>query len=172
MRFRLRAALVPAALLAAAAVFVPAADRSGSDGKKATPVAPAAPAAARKAPQNSCSTCLERRPILDPALFRDRSLYEPDAAAAYEVARRIPATLDRLHCFCECAESARFHHKTLLTCFTDSHAAGCGICVKEALLAGELKQKGAPDDEIASLVHGMFRTEGHPPVPTRPASAR
>jgi len=85
------------------------------------------------------------------------------------VAREIPATIDRLHCFCECAESAQFHHKTLLTCFTDAHAAGCGICVKEALLANDLKQKGAPDEEIATLVHGMFRTEGHPPVPTRPA---
>ena len=155
-----RAALVLTALLAAAAAGVSAADKSQSAGrKKPTPAAP----------QNDCKTCLERRPILDGSRFTDSSVFEPDATAAYRVAHEIPATLDKLHCFCECAESARFHHKTLLTCFTDDHAAGCGICVKEALLASELKRKGAPDDEIVSLVHGMFRTEGHPPVPTRPA---
>jgi hypothetical protein len=159
MRLSPRAALALTALLAAA--LLPAADKSQSDGKKKpTPAAPA---------QNSCKTCLERRPILDGSRFADSSVYEPDAPAAYRVAHEIPATLDRLHCFCECAESARFHHKTLLTCFTDDHAAGCGICVKEALLANELKQKGAPDDEIASLVHGMFKTEGHPPIAPRPA---
>ncbi|HEY7545304.1 MAG TPA: PCYCGC motif-containing (lipo)protein, partial [Blastocatellia bacterium] len=74
------------------------------------------------------------------------------------------ATIDKLHCFCECAESPRFQHKTLLTCFTDNHAAGCGICMKEALLAGELKEKGAPDTEIVSMVESMFRTDGHPPT--------
>ena len=76
----------------------------------------------------------------------------------------MPATIDRLHCFCECAESPQFHHKTLLTCFTDNHAAGCGICMKEALLAADLKQKGASDDEIIQMVDSMFRTDGHPPT--------
>ena len=158
MRPAPRAALFLTALLAAAAAFVPAADKSQSDVKK-KPTSGTA--------QNDCKTCLERRPILDGSRFKDSKIYEADAPAAYRVAHEIPATLDRLHCFCECAESARFHHKTLLTCFTDDHAAGCGICVKEALLASELKQKGAPDDEIASLVHGMFKTEGHPPIPPR-----
>jgi uncharacterized protein with PCYCGC motif len=158
MRPSPRNALVLAALMAAA--LAPAADKSQSSvKKKPTPVAA----------QNGCKTCLERRPILDGSRFTDSTIYEPDAPAAYRVAHEIPATIDRLHCFCECAENARFHHKTLLTCFTDDHAAGCGICVKEALLASELKRKGAPDDEIASLVHGMFKTEGHPPIPPRAA---
>ena len=161
MKMSPRAALVLTALLAVAAAVAPAADKSQSDGKKKT--TPAAPA------QNSCKTCVERRPILEPSLFADATVYEPDAPAAYRVAREIPALIDQLHCFCECAESARFHHKTLLTCFTDNHAAGCGICIKEALLASELKRKGAPDDEIAGLVHGMFKTEGHPPIPHRTA---
>jgi hypothetical protein len=131
------------------------ADKSSSAGaKKPTPAAV----------QNSCRTCAERRPILDPQLFADTRIYEPEAKPAYEVARRIPATIDRLHCFCECAENPQFHHKTLLTCFTDNHAAGCGICIREAVMASELKQKGASDDEVVKLVESMFRTDGHPPT--------
>ena len=153
---RLLAVLPP--LIAAAALAL-ASDRSGeASKKKATPTAP---------PTNACRTCVERRPILDGNLFTDTKIYDREARPAYEVAAKIPATIDRLHCFCECAESPHFRHKTLLTCFTDSHAAGCGICIKEALLASQLKEKGASDDEIVPLVEQMFRTEGHPPTHAR-----
>jgi len=139
------------------------ADKSSSTGaKKATP----GPTAA--APTNSCKSCVERRPTLDPALFTDRRIYEPAVQPSYQAAREIPATIDRLHCFCECAESPQFHHKTLLTCFTDKHAAGCGICMREALMAAELKQKGASDDEIVLLVESAFKTDGHPPTHAHP----
>ena len=42
-----------------------------------------------------------------------------------------------------------------------------GSACKEALLASELKQKGASDDEIVSMVESMFRTDGHPPTHAR-----
>ena len=45
-----------------------------------------------------------------------------------------------------------FHHKTLLTCYTDMHAAGCGICLSEARLAAQLKDKGLSDEEIKSVI--------------------
>ena len=155
---RIRSVLAIFALATVAAALALAADKSSSgSAKKSTP----APAAAA---QNSCKTCTERRPVLDPKLFSDVAIYGPEAKPAYEVARAIPATVDRLHCFCECAESAQFHHKTLLTCFTDNHAAGCGICIKEALLASELKHKGASDEEIVKMVESMFKTDGHPPT--------
>src|SRR4051812_5084076 len=90
---------------------------------KPTPSKPAAtPAAATAAATNSCTTCKERRPTLDPQRFA--KLPEPEVKQGYEIARKIPTTLDRIHCFCECAESPMFHHRTLLTCFTDAHAAG------------------------------------------------
>jgi hypothetical protein len=123
--------------------------------------APSKKPAGKAAATNSCKTCIERRPTLDPALFADTKIYEPDVKPAYEIARKYPALVDRLHCFCECQESPNFQHKTLLTCFTDSHAAGCGICIKEALLAAELKEKGVSDAEIESLVEQMFKTDGH-----------
>ncbi len=160
MRARSTIRLALTALLAAG--LAQAADKSADSAKKkATPAAPAAALAT-----NSCKTCVERRPILDPAKFTDTRIYEKDASRSYEIARQMPATIDRLHCFCECAESAHFRHKTLLTCFTDAHAAGCGICMKEAIFASELKQKGASDDEIVSMVESMFRTDGHPPTHT------
>jgi hypothetical protein len=113
------------------------------------------------APTNSCATCKERQATLDPAKFADA---EAGVKEGYEVARRYPATLDKIHCFCECAESPMFHHKTLLTCFTNTHAAGCGICLGEARLAAELKEKGLPDDEIKATVESVYRTDGHPPT--------
>ena len=114
------------------------------------------------APTNSCTTCKERRPTLDPAKFAKG--YDAEVKQGYEIARKYPATLDRLHCFCECAESPTFRHKTLLTCFTDMHAAGCGICLSEARLAADLKSKGLSDDEIKNTVESVHRTDGHPPT--------
>jgi uncharacterized protein with PCYCGC motif len=112
------------------------------------------------APTNSCASCKERRPTLDPARFAKG--FEPGVLEGYEIARKHPATLDRLHCFCECAESPMFQHRTLLTCFVDNHAAGCGICLSEARLAGELKERGVSDDEIRVTVESVHRTDGHP----------
>jgi len=113
-------------------------------------------------PANSCAACVERRATLDPSLFARG--FDPEVAAGYEIARAYPATLDRIHCFCECAENPRFHHRTLLTCFTDRHAAGCGICLSEARLAAQLKRKGLPDAEIKNTVESVHRTDGHPPT--------
>jgi len=110
---------------------------------------------------NSCATCTERRPTLDPALFAKA---EPGVMQGYEIARKYPATLDKIHCFCECAESPTFHHRTLLTCFTDTHAAGCGICLSESRLAAELKEKGLSDAEIKNTVESVHHTDGHPPT--------
>jgi hypothetical protein len=113
-------------------------------------------------PKNSCTTCTERRATLDPKQFEKG--YDPEVAKGYEIARKIPATLDKLHCFCECAESDMFKHKTLLTCFVDTHAAGCGICLSEARLAWQLKQKGVSDEEIQVTVASVHETDGHPPT--------
>jgi Protein of unknown function with PCYCGC motif len=120
------------------------------------------------APGSACSGCVERAAVLDPSLFSDLSRFEPEVRPSYEVARKYPQTLDRIHCFCECQESMTHRHKTLLTCFTSTHAAGCGICIREALLAGELKDKGVPDDQIENTVESVFKTDGHKPTQRSP----
>ena len=129
--------------------------------------APARKPASKKAPPpaaDSCATCLERGAVLDPSLFADTRIYEPEVGPAYEIARKYPATLDRLHCFCECQESMMHRHKTLLTCFTSEHAAGCGICQREAILAARLKDQGLADEQIELTVESAAKTDGHPPT--------
>ncbi len=57
----------------------------------------------------------ETRPTLDPALFVGK------AALAHRIAREIPDTLDQLYCYCECDK--HMGHRSLLSCYTDGHAA-------------------------------------------------
>ena len=118
-------------------------------------------------PANSCGTCTERGVVLDPKLFADPR-FDKEVVPGYEAARKYPQTLDRLHCFCECQESMTHRHKTLLTCFTTNHAAGCGICLREAIMAAELKEKGVSDDQIENTVESIFKTDGHGPTKGHP----
>ncbi len=57
----------------------------------------------------------ETRPTLDPARFVGR------ARLAHQVARDLPDVLDRLYCYCEC--DRHLGHASLLSCYTDGHAA-------------------------------------------------
>jgi hypothetical protein len=43
------------------------------------------------------------------------------AARTHQIAREIPDVLDQLYCYCGCDKSAG--HRSLLSCFTDGHAA-------------------------------------------------
>ena len=74
----------------------------------------------REAPARPAGGDLSRRggnrPILPPTLFRGK------VRQAYEVARQIPALLDKLFCYCNCRQY--FGHKSLLSCYVDRHAAG------------------------------------------------
>lgn len=57
----------------------------------------------------------EQRPTLSPSLFTGK------AAWAHEIAREIPNVLDQLRCYCGCDKHAG--HVSLLSCYTDGHAA-------------------------------------------------
>ena len=58
----------------------------------------------------------ETRATLDPNQFSD-----PATRQAYQIAREIPWVLDSIYCYCYCEESAG--HKSVLSCFVDTHAA-------------------------------------------------
>jgi len=60
----------------------------------------------------------ETRATLDPNLFND-----PQVKKAYRIAREIPWVLDSIYCYCRCAESPVFRHKSLLSCYVDDHAS-------------------------------------------------
>jgi hypothetical protein len=153
-----------AAALAGTIVFAARASAGPSKPRRTPTAVPAAKPTARAAatPMNSCATCLERGVVLDPSRLSNGN--EADVRMSYEAARKYPDTLDRLHCFCECKESLREGHKTLLTCFTSAHAAGCGVCQREANLAATLKDQGLSDDQVELKVESVFKTDGHPPT--------
>lgn len=56
----------------------------------------------------------ETRPTLNPMNFTGK------ARRAHEFAREIPDVLDRLRCYCRCEGIG---HVSLLSCYTDGHAA-------------------------------------------------
>ncbi|OGL07168.1 MAG: hypothetical protein A3I03_06425 [Candidatus Rokubacteria bacterium RIFCSPLOWO2_02_FULL_68_19] len=89
-------------VLAGRVLFPPAQVATGGPAWSSSP---AVAAAARR----------ETRPTLDPALFVGK------ARLAHQIAREIPDTLDQLYCYCECDK--HMGHKSLLSCYTDGHAA-------------------------------------------------
>jgi hypothetical protein len=72
-------------------------------------------------------------PTLDPKLFTGQQ------REGYAAVREIPQTIAQLPCYCHCDEG--FGHKSLHTCYVDDHAAHCGICIDEALLAYKLHKQ-------------------------------
>jgi len=60
----------------------------------------------------------ERRPVLDPWQFGS-----PFVRAQYTAAQQHGDTMDQVYCYCHC-DQPPFLHKSLLSCFTDKHAAG------------------------------------------------
>jgi len=73
------------------------------------------PVAPSTATDVSAAARRETRPTLDPARFVGK------ARLAHQVAREIPDVLDQLYCYCECDK--HLGHKSLLSCYTDGHAA-------------------------------------------------
>ena len=91
---------------------------------------------------------LERRPVLPPSLFVGR------VRSAYAFAQATPAVLDQLYCYCHCREN--IGHKSLLSCYASTHAAGCDVCVVEAEMAAQLTAKGLCPAEIQQAIDRRF----------------
>jgi hypothetical protein len=58
----------------------------------------------------------EKRPVVDASRFFGQT------RAAYEAAKKHPAVLDKLYCWCKCSNEP-FNHKSLLSCFADDHGS-------------------------------------------------
>ena len=86
---------------------------------------------------------------VDPAKFKNASVRAP-----YQVARENPEVLAQQSCYCHCQ---RIGHRGLLDCFRTEHAATCNICIKEALLAGQMHREGKTAEEIrAAIIQGQW----------------
>ena len=90
----------------------------------------------------------EKRSTLSPELFKDKTAY------TYQIAKEIPEVLDNIYCYCHCQKHAG--HKSLLSCYTDKHAAFCDVCQNEAIMAYELYKEGKDIKTIKKMVDEEF----------------
>ncbi|HEX9146420.1 MAG TPA: CYCXC family (seleno)protein [Candidatus Binatia bacterium] len=90
----------------------------------------------------------ETKTLLSPALFVGKT------ETAYRVAEEISDVIDQLYCYCECDKHSG--HRSLLSCFTDNHAANCDICQDEALDAAKMMKQGYSVVEIRSRIDGKY----------------
>jgi hypothetical protein len=90
----------------------------------------------------------ETKVPLSPALFVGKT------ETAYRVAEEISDVIDQLYCYCECDKHSG--HRSLLSCFTDNHAANCDVCQDEALDAAKMKKQGYSMAEIRSRIDAKY----------------
>lgn len=90
----------------------------------------------------------ERRPLLPSKLFVGR------VRSAYAVAKAIPNVVDKLYCYCQCQEN--MGHKSLLSCYADTHAANCNVCLTEVEMAAKMTDKGLCPAEIQKAIDRRF----------------
>jgi hypothetical protein len=76
--------------------------------------------------------------VLNPGQFADK-----DVRHAYWVATQIPATLNKLYCWCGCEN--RGVHRSNLQCFEDQMAVTCAVCQGTAEIAWQMTQAGIRD---------------------------
>ena len=89
---------------------------------------------------------------LPPTLSPDRFI--GPAQDAYKIAQEIPQTLAQLPCYCHCDMS--MGHKSLHSCFEDTHASECAVCVSEALVAYDLQKSGMKPAEIRDRIIQVY----------------
>jgi len=108
----------------------PAADHQASHQPTETPArtADTIPAHYDYAPSRS-----SLGPTLEPEKFTG------PVREAYRAAREIPQTLAQLPCYCHCDRG--MGHKSLYSCYEDTHASQCATCINEALLALKLEKE-------------------------------
>jgi hypothetical protein len=90
----------------------------------------------------------ETRPTLSPARFVGKT------AAAYKIAKDNRELIDSMFCYCNCKKN--FGHKSLLSCFVDTHAVKCSICQDEAFYASSRNKKEDDISRIRAAVDKRF----------------
>lgn len=66
----------------------------------------------------------------------------------------MPDVVDQLYCYCECDKHSG--HRSLLSCYTDNHAANCDVCVNEALDASQMIKQGYNMAEIRRQIDRKY----------------
>lgn len=95
-----------------------------------------------------------------PPILANEQLMGPSFAApyqrhAYELAAKIPVVLYQQPCYCYCD---RMGHNSLHSCFESTHAADCGVCLKELYYSYQMHKEGKTAKQIrAGIIRGDWK---------------
>ena len=88
---------------------------------------------------------------LDPSQFSDLQTQN-----VYALAAKMKAVLYQQPCYCRCDKE--HGHTSLLSCYTDRHAAVCALCQKEAVFSYSESKKGKTAAEIRKeIIDGKWK---------------
>ncbi len=75
---------------------------------------------------------------------------------AYQMASEVPTVIYQQPCFCWCSRA--LGHKSLYSCFQDTHGATCAVCMGEAAYVYRENRLGKTPAEIrAGIIHGDWK---------------
>jgi hypothetical protein len=95
-----------------------------------------------------------------PPLLTKADLWEANAqnayqTHAYELAAKIPNVIYQQPCYCYCD---RMGHKSLHSCYENTHGAECSTCLKELYYSYQQHQKGKTAAQIrAGIIKGEWK---------------
>lgn len=97
---------------------------------------------------------------LDPILSKDQlwgsNAQFPYQTHAYELASKIPKVIYQEPCYCYCDRS--MGHKSLHSCFSGTHGAECGTCLKELYYTYTMHNQGKTARQIrAGIINGDWK---------------
>ena len=95
--------------------------------------------------------------ILNPDELVGRNAQYPYQTHAYELAAKIPKVIYQQPCYCYCDRS--MGHTSLHSCFSSTHGAECGTCLKELYYTYTMHKQGKTAREIrAGIVKGDWHS--------------
>jgi len=106
----------------------------------------AAPAASTKLP-----------PILTKDQLWGENAQSPYQTHAYELAAKIPKVIYQQPCYCYCDRG--MGHNSLHSCFSGTHGAQCGTCLKELYYTYTMNKQGKTARQIrAGIINGDWKS--------------
>jgi len=97
---------------------------------------------------------LER--ILDKDQLWGENAQFPYQRHAYELAAKIPKVIHQQPCYCYCDRG--MGHTSLHSCFSGTHGAQCGTCLKELYYSYTMRKRGKTARQIrAGIIKGDWK---------------
>jgi len=95
-------------------------------------------------------------PILTKDQLWDENAQFPYQTHAYELAAKIPNVIYQQPCYCYCDRG--MGHTSLHSCFSGTHGAQCGTCLKELYYAYTMNKQGKTARQIrAGIIKGDWK---------------